>query len=337
MDLIYGVIGVVARRTERLSRIRHNGVPVSWAIWFTVAVLTGVCLFKLAEATRNLGPARRATVAQVLQDRGMLDAHVTVSGDMYTVTARDTGADPIPDRSVFAVVNGGQAMYILTVNSPADREAIKSGQATGMVRTIDKQLKDQLDVTPPMIGDTLVDDRVALMANETPPSPILWIILTILGSAVTIVISAAVFMRYVVFRPQAASPPIEPANDPAEPNPPLRASGIFTFNENPKLRSRFLDMPAVLADMASGDKALVSNIDASVRFMGQVTKKRDGLWSIVIKSDSVCDVEDGLQYTGFKPRPAIRFGFVDAMTGKESEMVVNFDAEADRRAFRAKL
>ena len=172
MDFIYGVMGVIARRAERLSRTRGNGIPMNWALLFTVAVLTGVCLFKLAEGTRNLGQARHATVAEVVGGAGMPDTHVTVSGEMYTVTARDTGADPVPDKSVFAVVDGGQAMYILTGNTPGDRDAMKSGQATGMVRTLDKDLKDQLDVTPPLIGDTLVDGRFVLIANEAPANPI---------------------------------------------------------------------------------------------------------------------------------------------------------------------
>jgi hypothetical protein len=341
MDFIYGLLGLMARWTEKLSRTRGNGIPMNWVVLIVVAILTTAAAFELADALRNRGSAKHVTVGQIIESQGMLRTHVTVSGELLSDDRLNSRPDS--DTYCYAVVDGGKAIWVVANNTSADRAALGTGHVTGMMRRIDDEVKTRLDAGPALIGNVRVDERYVLMANQSPDNPIPWLVGVALGVPIALTMAVSILQRYVIFRPVAANSPISPTHPPpattenAEAKPRMLASGVFTFNQNPKVRSRFLGIPAVLADMASGDQGLVSNIDASVRFMNTVTKKRTGLWTIVMKSGTISDVQDGQQYIGFKPAPAIRIGYIDGTTGVESKAVISFADDAEQRTFRSQL
>ena len=241
------------------------------------------------------------------------------------------------------LVDGDRAIYVRLENTPRDQALVAGDQVTGMVRTVDKDLKDDLDSSRPMVGTARVDERYYLHANETPASLLLWAPLTTLGALLSLLMLLTIVLRYVVFRPAPMDSPAtlisqkstQPPGGATMQSP--RAGGVFVFNERPAERKRFLGVSATLAEMASGDKGLVTIVDASARFMGRVTKNLAGLWSIVIKKGTVSDVRDGWQYVGFKPLPAIRFRHVDATSGKTNQTVISFATETDRQLFRQRL
>ncbi len=345
MNLIYGVLGVIARVMERMSRTRGNGIPLSWLMLFFVAMLTTLAGVMLAESVKNQGPPTSASIAQVL-DAGMKDVHVTLRGQFVTDRAMvqsDSGNDKDIKAVYVPLVDGGRAIYVQLGNTPQDQAIAAGDHVTGMVRPVDKDLKDDMDSTQPMVGTALVDERFYLKANEAPASLLLWAPLTALGALLSLVMLLTIMLRYVVFRAAPMDSPVTPISRTSTPPPdgaamqPLRTSGVFVFNERPKVRKRFLRVPATLAEMASGDKGLVTSVDASASFMGQVTKKLAGLWSLVIKKGTVSDVSDGWQYVGFKPSPAIRFRHVDATSGRTNRTVISFATEADRQLFRQRL
>jgi hypothetical protein len=345
MDSIYGVVGVIARVMERTSRTRGNGIPLSWLMLIFVAMLTTAAGVMLTESIRNQGPPTLASVAQVL-DAGMKDVHVTLRGQFATdhaMVQSDFGNDKDIKAIYVPLVDGGRAIYVQLQNTPQDQAIAAGDHVTGMVRPVDKDLKDDMDSTQPMVGTALVDEHYYLKANEAPANLLIWAPLTALGALLSLVMLLTITLRYVVFRPAPVDSPVTPISRTSAPPPdgaamqPLRASGVFVFNERPKERKRFLSVPATLAEMASGDKGLVTNVDASASFMGRVTKNLAGLWSIVIKKRSVSDVRDGWQYVGFKPLPAIRFRHVDATSGKTNQTVISFATEADRQLFRQRL
>jgi hypothetical protein len=345
MDFVYGIVGVVARIMERLSRTRGNGIPLSWLILIFVVMLTAGAAGMLSESMKNQGPPKSASVAQVL-DAGMRSIRVTLRGQFVTDSAL-VQSDPNNEKDVEAIyvplVDGDRAIYVRLENTPQAKAIAAGDQVTGMVRAVDKDLKDDMDSSRPMVGTAIVDERYFLNANKLPANPLIWAPVMAVGILVSLIMLLTIMLRYVVFRAGPMGSPVtlisRTSNQPVDgaSTQPMRVSGIFVFNERPKERRRFLGISATLAEMASGDKGLITNTDASASFMGRVTKKLAGLWSLVIKKGTVSDVRDGWQYFGFKPLPAIRFKYVDATSGKANRTIVSFESESDRQVFRQRL
>jgi hypothetical protein len=147
---------------------------------------------------------------------------------------------------------------------------------------------------------------------------------------------AVILKRYVIFR--RGTQPMEFAgSDPtaAADGVDMRVSGVFRLNE--KLRQRFLSVPAVFAEMESGDKGLLANIDASVKLYEAATENRAGVWGIIIKSGTPEPPVYGTHYVGWTARPAMRIRFTDAATGKRAVAVLNFATSQARESAAAML
>jgi hypothetical protein len=115
----------------------------------------------------------------------------------------------------------------------------------------------------------------------------------------------------------------------------LRVSGKLRLHE--QCAARFLDVPAAFVRLPSGELAVASNIDASSRMYGQVTDRRIGIW-LIVPQPRTLKWENGCLYNGFKPLPALRLRYADALDkGKTSTAIVAFDNEAARDHFATQL
>lgn len=115
----------------------------------------------------------------------------------------------------------------------------------------------------------------------------------------------------------------------------IRLTGRLRLHE--KLAQRFLDVPVSPVHLDDGAFAFASNIDASSRTYGVVTQKRSGLW-LLMPQPRTLSWEEGLLYSGFKPRPALRLNYADALDkDKKSSAILSFGSEAQRAQIVATL
>jgi hypothetical protein len=160
------------------------------------------------------------------------------------------------------------------------------------------------------------------------------------GCGVPFMLMAVTFMkRYVVFRKTGIPQTIATVAPPALPNTPpplpgqepefdLRVTGFFRLDE--KNAQRFLNVPAALARLDSGEVALISNIDASNKFFGVTTTERVGHWAILMPPASLQKPTFGYLYDGLAERPAFRLNYTDAVNGTRSEAILSFATEEER-------
>ncbi|PQV65101.1 hypothetical protein B1R32_102108 [Abditibacterium utsteinense] len=101
---------------------------------------------------------------------------------------------------------------------------------------------------------------------------------------------------------------------------------------------RFLDVPARATRLENGALAFVSNIDASTRFSGVVTKSKVGLWLCSPQFESA-PIECGTLFYGKKSRPALRVQFLETADAKNARLkaILSFDDITSREAMRTFL
>jgi hypothetical protein len=227
------------------------------------------------------------------------------------------------------------AMYVQVDKDASHDDVARPGALSGMLRTLDRELKDHAASQGLKAEGVRIDTAVMLVAGERPARLWLWLTLATLSAAVILLMLWAVFTRYIVFRPgpTPALPADVPPVDPAAIG--MRVSGKFRLNE--KVRQRFLDTPSTLAEMESGDRGLLAQVNASVSFYGHVTENRSGVWGVLIKSGTLEPPRYGEMYAGSRPRPAMHLRFIDAATGKRSSAVLSFATTDARDAVRAAL
>jgi hypothetical protein len=216
---------------------------------------------------------------------------------------------------------------------PAD---MAGGAIRGMLRALPIELKDHVKAQGIQVEGVRMDTGVMLVAGERPARLWLWLILAALGAILLGLMLLAVVLRYVVFRAERETPALADDVPPVEPSAvDLRVSGKFRLND--KVRQRFLDASSVVAEMESGDKGLLANINASRTMYGHVTENRAGMWGILIAAGTLAPPEYGTFYSSEKPRPAMRIRFTDAAREKRATAILSFATPAARDAVRATL
>ena len=341
MGFLYRILGFVAQSSEGMSRSRVNGLGLNWWIMLGVGLFASFAWYEVYESIHNRSGARDVTIAQAVSDHDLQDTLVRVSGGHFEVEGAlsqgKEGDDKKAERIWVPLVDteAKHAIYVQLDAGAARDKDDGAGVVRGMLRTLDRELKDHVAAQGLKAEGVRIDTAVMLVAGERPARLWLWLTLATLSAAVILLMLWAVFTRYVVFRPgpTPALPADVPPVDPAAIG--MRVSGKFRLNE--KVRQRFLDTPATLAEMESGDRGLLGQVNASVSFYGHVTENRSGVWGVLIKSGTLEPPRYGDMYAGSKPRPAMRLRFIDAATGKQSSAVLSFASTDARDAVRAAL
>jgi hypothetical protein len=338
MDFIYRILGWVARASEGMARSRVNGLGLNWWIMFAVGLFTFFAGYEMYESLHNRGAARDVTVAQAVADQALRDTFVRVAGGHFDVEgALSQGEKPDDDGPIWVpMVDADQkhAMYV-KLEKGIDRSDMSRDGIRGMLRSLPIELKDHVAAKGLKAEGVRMDTGVMLVAGERPARLWLWLTLTSIGALIVLSMLLVIVKRYVVFRRGTTTdlPSDIPAVDPA--NICLRVSGKFRLDE--RVRQRFLDTPAIVAEMESGDRGLLAHVNASVSMYGHVTENRQGVWGILIKSGTLEPPQYGTMYAGSTPRPAMRLCFTDAATGKRSSAVLSFATPDGRDSVRAAL
>ena len=197
-----------------------------------------------------------------------------------------------------------------------NREELEDLTLKGMLRPLPPNLQKRLESTAFTFAGVPVEPRFMRIEGEHPQN--LGSRLLLAGGAGVLLLAFVVSSSGVVFRSESATG--SDTLSVVRRTEKLLVSGRMMLNEKPN--QYFVNMPAVAGTLESGEIALVSNIDASSRFMGIKTSDRSGPWTIAIVPSGVTDAETGHVFCGLKKVPAVRFRYVDVLTGRREPVVV---------------
>lgn len=336
MTFLYRLLGIAARIGERLSHTRVNLVPFNWAVMFILGVVFATGLNGIRDAAVNGQTPRAVSLNELLDHKDVDHNYVKVSGLVFPkarIVRRSKKSGSVSQTWVPIVPPGSDRALLVKVASDGSavgdgepHAATLVGMLVPMSTDLQKKLNDEIAGLP--AGDVpKIDTTYELVENRHPGSPLLWTAMAVLGGGALALMLATFAMKYVVFR-RTPGVALENAANPPAFSGDLRVTGKFILD--PKNQKRFLNVPAGLARLDGGQIALVSNIDASDRFMGFTTQKRAGMWAIVFPPLAPGDVEAGELYCGLAAYPSLRIRYRDEQSGQASTAVLSCADDGDR-------
>jgi hypothetical protein len=319
---------MMAKVNSALWRFRINFIPLNLLVIFGLGA-TAVATWQSAiDAVRNAHTPFEISLDQIRSNREIIQNYVRVNGvevpvAVYQYGSREKdGSITRVEKSWFPLLDNDKK-YLLLIQRTG---TFQSGQPhpttiTGMLRPMESDIRVRLAATNDQIEGIPVETRYMLIEDEGPGE--LWIsgLVSALAFFSLLCIGIASVKRNTVFQPDARRLTL-PQTISSEQFVRVGATGRFSLDG--KIAQRFVDMPAVL----SGDQGfplVMSNIDASRRFMGAVTSKRAGIWIIPLKPGTVRNVEFGFLYFGLSRRPAFRFSYEDQMDSRRRTGVLTAD------------
>jgi hypothetical protein len=324
MRILNHFLGAVAKANLALWRYRINFVPLNVPIILGLGALGVASWSATAEALRNSEAPLQVSLEQI-RATPIAQNYVSVSGLAipeavyeYGDTAANGELTSV-DRSWFPLVDGDSRRVLLV-----QREGkLPGGQpreetVIGMLRDLTTNVQASLAADGYQLEGFPVETRYMLVDGERPGSPWLYGIATGLIVFTLVCVAIATGLRNTIFQrsDRIRGMPIN-----MDPNQSALVNATGRFVLDAKTGQRFVDMPATLGGR-DGSTILTSNIDASSRFMGFVTSKRSGIWTVSGKPRSIADGEFGYQYFGLGRRHAFRFSYADPTDGKRRTAIV---------------
>ncbi|MCY2950657.1 MAG: hypothetical protein NTU53_01610 [Planctomycetota bacterium] len=347
MDIVYRVLGFVAMITEKLSRTRVNFIPINWLLIVLVTIFLGLSIREVHEGLANADSASLVSLADALTNPDLLDKYVTIDAALVlqdTLLYAKKNSDKVEDaESLWTPLldpAAKHAMYAKLPPTQAPAGSFSRNGVTGMLRSIDSNLKTEVQRTGRQTAGVLINtDRMLVIGQKPSRLGITIPIAIALALALTLML-LSVFIRYTVFRsmPQPRAVISRAATDqPPQPDQldGLRLTGFLSLTETD--RQRFFNVPATLANLDSGERALLSNINASITYMGAVTKNRAGLWASIIKPASLAAPEYGQLYFGLRAYPALRIRYTDPIANRPLCTILALPTESARESLRHSL
>ena len=325
-DAMYRTLGVVASVNRRLWLIRVNFIPVNIALMALLAVGAFVGVEKLGDAVLNRRDADPQTLAVLLSEGEPKQSYVTVQGTLYADAPLEWGTEATDgkpgtvERSWAPLLDGGtgKALMVEIARGRSQREEPEDTALTGMLRPLPPQLHKYLATTNFKHRGVMVESRFMLVEGEQPAALALGATIAISCGFLLFAFAAAMYWRNVVFRAEGAAP--SHALETLQTDGQLLVSGRLFLDE--KTSQFFSNMPAAIGTVETGETVIVSNIDASSRFMGVKTSDRAGLWTLTFRPGTVHDAEDGHVFDGWTKRRALRFRYMNDVTGRQEYAVV---------------
>jgi len=328
VEVVYRVLGVVARINARLWRYRLNFVPGN--------VLLMLFLGAMAMTGWN-------SAARVLRSRQMLDApqlstllsggrpqrnYVTLQGrlmsDARLSLSRTDAARNLDSESLWVPLLDDTTGKAILVQFAADHSLPASGSDVtlkGVLRPVASAVTRQLLQARYVHAGIAIDRRFMLVEGARPGSLGFPVTMASVCSLFGLALVWATLRRNVIFLPDPGGPSVGGAMIFDRPSQePLLVSGTLTLDG--KRRRFFNNMPAVIHRMDNGTIALVSHIETSSTFMGMKTEQHSGLWVLGMQPGSITETQMGHVFWGGEKRRALRFRYVCAMTQKTAHAVV---------------
>jgi hypothetical protein len=315
MSALYYVLGVVAKMNASMWRFRINFLPINVLLVGALGFWGFGELNSAIEGTRNDPTPLSVTVQQIHDEANPAQKYVAVTGlDVPTALFEfgNKGADgdiTSVERSWSPLVDtASQRIILVQHEGKTPGGQAHSATITGMLRPMNVDVRKGLAAHHDSIQGIPVETSYVLVAGEQPPNSISSALLAaVLLSIVTLFLIATINRNTIFHRANFGSPVSKVKSaDPLK----VGATGIFALEQEGKVvEKRFVAMNAILAHLDDGNPALFANIDASNRFMGVVTSKRAGVWTLAVDAGSVQGSQVGYLYWGATRRPALRFSY----------------------------
>jgi hypothetical protein len=258
-----------------------------------------------------------------------------VTGNLYSgaaLIARSGRSEDAPVTKTWTpLVDGsGKRGILVERGAAADTEAgVKTVEITGMLEPMDEDLQAKLQSSEGKLDGIKLDTEYTLAEARSPGDPWAFSLAAAVSGALLGLLLVTFALQYVVFRPVAAELTL-PATVEGSREPALRVTGSFLLDG--AHRQRFLNVPAAMVRAEGGETLFVSNIDASSRFMGFTTARREGYWLVPIQPGTVPKFELGRLYVGLAVHPAVRFRYREPQGRHAQTAIVSFQNEAERAA-----
>jgi hypothetical protein len=341
MSIVYRLLGAVARLNERMSHTSVNLLPINWLAMVGLGVLFGVGVTQTREAVVNGATPRAAPLGEVLAHRNVERNFVTVVGPVLPEILRETSKSSGDVRRTWGIMvdpQGARAIFIEFKGSSGTGIEPQVMTITGMLAPLESRVRQKLDEMGGKIEDVPIDAEYVIQEGRSPGDAMTWGLTTALSGILLLLFVITFLRQYIIFQKagarvasMAGTPPAVMPGQGVD----LRVTGRFVLDE--KNARRFLDVPAGMVTLETGEPAFVSNIDASSKFMGATTVERKGLWAIIVQRDSLRDPDVGTLYVGLATRPALRIRYVDAATSRRETAVLSCETESEREAVIAEL
>jgi hypothetical protein len=331
VSALYYLLGVVARINAGMWRFRINFMPSNVLAIGAMVVGGYVNLNDAIESSHNASTPVTLSIAQIHDSASLPQNYVAVTGldipkALYEygdkdasgeITRVETSWSPLLDREnqrVLLVQHAGR--------TPGGRA--HEGTVTGMLRELAPDIRRTLATHNDSVQGVPVETRYMLVAGEQPAnsmSSALWA--AVLFGMVALFAIASI-KRNTIFQRTDLGSPVSKVK--SVDSIKVGTTGTFTLDPSGRaIEQRFINMPSVLGHLEDGNPVLMSNIDASSRFMGIKTSDRKGIWSVVIQAGSMRDPQIGFFYWGTKRRPALRFAYTGGGRGVKRQAIVTAD------------
>ena len=179
-------------------------------------------------------------------------------------------------------------------------------------------IKRHLEATNYVRSGTRIVPRYMLVAGRRPGS--LTTPAVVIGVAVVLFLSVIwlTFNRNVVFMPSDGVAVAGAIQKPAMES--LAVSGRFTYDG--KTHRFFTNVPGSITRTQSGNTVLSTLLETSSTVYGMKSVEYSGMWLLSIQPGSIAEVQAGHVFWGTKKLRAIRFRFVNSLTGKPDQAVI---------------
>ena len=353
---LFSFLGLFASWNRKLSRYRYNFLPANWGVMSITAIMVVLFFGWSRMALENHAAPIALTAAQFsAPETGFGSRPFTVTGELHPekLVPISNGAPSYPRFDLIPMVDSKSRRGFF-VRTPPGTYSANSDPSTVTVTGMRTQLGPRVlaAMTPASgrIGDAMnpqatLDPGVLLSTIETPENPVIALGGLLCSSLVLALFLGAVALRNTVFQVAGQRGILEPSSlqnrtsstdsSAAMEVENMRVTGRLRLSE--KYAERFVDVPAELVKLGDGQTAIASNIDASTRFYGAVTKAKVGTWLLIPRLNGL-QWSEGVLYNGFKGRPALQLAYASELdNGKAAVAVLSFASEAGRAAFLSSL
>jgi hypothetical protein len=340
MSLLYQWLGRAAQIGAQLSRVRLNFIPLSafplFGVMFAFLLTTYVLI-----SPHDGNTPHTFTLKQVMAKPWDKWNYISVHGHYL----HDSVYDRKPNSERASFTPGTYVAFTDTQKTGAilvattDVAALPAGDVTltGMLEDV-----DALGIQTPQQEAGLPYVRLYyVQPGAKPTSPIPSLLLALILDVPAVIYLTAFVQLYVIFRrgDTLIADSMAAAGNPTQANAPtFFTTGQFHLQQHGA--ERFLQAPATLNVLPSGEIAIYVNADASrysIFYFIPRTQQRVGYWASLIAPGSVHKLEAGLQYVGASSRWALRFTYLDPISRRHETMVLAFADEEFRRQVRTEL
>ena len=332
MDFLYRVLGIGAGVNDATSRFSINLIPFNMLLIFSLGLGAFFCFIFGLIGVEESGPPHAVRFAEVLAHPDTTPTWIKTTGNLVPVLSLEEklgdGEGSVTDTWVPLVDGAAKKGLLVRVADPAASEGPqRTVEITGRLTSLGPELQKELQKTKGKLEGIEISTEWAIHEGHTSADPTTFFCVAVGLGLCCLPLLAAFVLRNVIFRkgPGAEDPPT--AGGPLD----LRTTGHFILEG--RVRQRFLSVPSGCELTQNGELILYANIDASSKFYGFTTERRQGVWTILIPLSGLKTPETGWMYLGLDTRPALRLKFQTPYGGGQDEAVLSFENEAQRLGF----